>query len=168
MATIAATQIPKPANEQDFERYSVTLWRCILQDESVKLYARRGQGQFGVDLYGLRNGDPEQVVGIQCKLKGDGKKLTRKDVRDEVRKALKFRPLLTEYYILTTAPDDGDLESRALRHSSFLSRNRAKPISIRVWGWSSIEQQIRRFPDAINEFDPSHTPDVPPLTGSRC
>ena len=157
MSELAATQVPKPRDEQAFERCCTVLWRCILGDPDVKTHARRGQRQLGVDLLGLRNGDPEQVVGIQCKLKDERKKLTRKEVREEIREALNFRPLLTEYYIVTTAPDDGDLERRALRYSAFLSRNRSKPIKIRVWGWGSLEQEIRKHPSALRAFDPSHT-----------
>lgn len=104
MSLLAATQIPKPADEQAFERASIVLWRCILRDPNVYRNGRRGQRQNGVDLVGIRHGDPAHFVGIQCKLKGDGHKLTDTEVRDEVDKALTFKPELREYFIVTTAP----------------------------------------------------------------
>ena len=63
MSALAATQIPKPADEQAFERASLSLWRCLLKDPAVQLNARRGQGQDGVDLYGNRDRDLDQLVG---------------------------------------------------------------------------------------------------------
>ena len=75
MSEFAATQIPKPSDEQVFERCNEVLWRCILRDDSVQIHGRRGQSQDGVDLFGVRDGKPNQIVGVQCKLKSDGKLL---------------------------------------------------------------------------------------------
>ena len=113
MSLLAATQIPKPADEQAFERASVVLWRGLLQDLNVQRNGRRGQRQNGVALFGIRNGDPTYHVGIQCKLKSGGQVLTEAEVRDEVRKALTFKPALREYFITTTAPDDVALQELA-------------------------------------------------------
>ena len=73
MSELASTQIPKPRDEQAFERCNEVLWRCILEDGTVKLHGRRGQKQHGVDLTGIRGGKPDRIVGVQCKLKSDGK-----------------------------------------------------------------------------------------------
>ena len=150
-------QISKPRDEQTFERCNEILWRCILRDETVQLHGRRGQKQRGVDLNGLRNGQPEQIVGVQCKLKSEGQILTEAEVRKEVEKALTFTPPLAEYFIVTTAPDDEKLQRLALELSLSASENRDKPLKIRIWGWGSLEREIRRYPDAIGAFDPYHT-----------
>lgn len=55
MSLLAATQIPKPADEQAFERASIVLWRGLLGDPNVQRNGRRGQRQNGVDLFGVRN-----------------------------------------------------------------------------------------------------------------
>lgn len=158
MSELTATEIPKPTDEQSFERANEVLWRCILDDESVKLHGRRGQAQFGVDLTGYRGGKPEEIVGVQCKLKGDGKFLIETEVRTEVQKALKFKPLLSEYFICTTAPDDSALDSLAHDLSISCSKDREKPIKIRIFGWGSLQREIRRYAPATKAFDPSHTP----------
>lgn len=106
MSLLAATQIPKPADEQALERASVVLWRRLLNDPSVQRNGRRGQRQSGVDLFGIRDGDADWHVGIQCKLNSQGHALSEDEVRGEVTKALTFKPSLKEYYIITTAPDD--------------------------------------------------------------
>ncbi len=158
MSEYTATQIPKPSDEQAFERCNRILWRCILRDETVKLYGRRGQNQYGVDLIGIRENTPDRIVGVQCKLKGYGKNLTEVEVRSEVEKALAFRPLLSEYIIVTTAPDDANLDTLALELSISASKDREKNLKVRVLGWGSLELEIRRYPQALHAFDPSHTP----------
>ena len=152
MSKLASTQIPIPGDEQAFERCNVVLWRCILKDETVKRHGRKGQAQYGVDLTGLRDGNPNHIVGVQCKLKGHGKILTEKEVKCEVEKALTFRPLLSEYIIVTTAPDDGKLDRLCHELSITESEDREKEIKISVFGWGSMESEIISYPEARRAF----------------
>ena len=41
MSHLAATQIPKPSDEQGFERASIVLWRGFLNDPNVQRNGRR-------------------------------------------------------------------------------------------------------------------------------
>ena len=159
MSELAATQIPKPSDGQAFERCNEVLWRCILNDDNVQCYGRRGQTQHGVDLVGRRGGKSDRIVGIQCKLKGEGRLLSEKEVRDEVEKALSFKPPLSEYVIVTTAPDDAKLQSLALDLSLIISNDRDQELSISIYGWESLEREIRRYSKALDAFDPHHTPE---------
>ena len=158
MSELASTQIPKPRDEQAFERCNEVLWRCILEDGTVKLHGRRGQKQHGVDLTGIRGGQPDRIVGVQCKLKSDGKFLKEGEVRKEVEKALTFTPPLSEYIIVTTAPDDARLDSLAHELSISASGDREKNITIRIFGWGTLEREIERYPEALSAFDWFHTP----------
>ena len=158
MSEYPAIQIPKPCDEQAFERCNEILWRCILKGEAAHLHGRRGQKQRGVDLTGLRDGQPDQIVGVQCKLKNEGQILTVAEVRKEVESALTFTPPLTEYFIVTTAPDDERLQRLAYKLSISASADRSRPLKVHIWGWGSLEREIRRYPDALRAFDPSHTP----------
>ena len=158
MSEYTATQIPKPSDEQAFERCNEILWRFILKDDSVQIHGRRGQRQDGVDLFGIRDDNLNQIVGVQCKLKSDGKIVEEDEVKKEVEKALKFRPLLSEFYIVTTAPDDAKLNQLALVLSDSASKGRDIDIKVRVWGWNTLEREIRRHTQAIQAFDPTHTP----------
>jgi Restriction endonuclease len=106
MTGYTPTHIGIPKNHADFERKSVVLFQGLLGDPSVKRLGRSGQKQYGIDLLGYRNGDSKKLVGIQCKKKQPNKALTATEVRTEVRKALKYRPPLSEYIIITTASDD--------------------------------------------------------------
>ena len=160
MSEFGATQIPKPTDEQAFERCNVTLWRCVLKDPTAQVYGRRGQRQHGVDILGCRDGRPEKPVGIQCKLKGAGQLLSEKEVRDEVEKAMGFNPPLSEYIIVTTAPNDTSLQSLVMELSKAKSEQLNRKLKITIYGWQSLQQEIRRHPEAHKEFDPSYTPQV--------
>jgi cellulose synthase operon protein C len=157
MSSFSATQISKPTDEQAFERACLVLFRCLLNDPNVQLNAKRGQGQQGVDIFGFRNEDTARPAGIQCKLKADGKRLTEKEVRDELSKALEFEPRLREYFIVTTAADDGNLQ-RVVRELAVQQGNAGRQINISVWGWETLEQRISEHPDALDAFDPTFGP----------
>jgi Restriction endonuclease len=113
MGGFEPTHIRIPKNDADFEIKSVVLFKGILKDPSVKRLGRSGQGQHGVDVIGYRGSNVDRLVGIQCKLKGPKQKLTEKEVREEVGKALKYKPALSEYFIITSAPNDTALDQLA-------------------------------------------------------
>ena len=158
MSELSAVQVPKPRDEQAFERCNLVLWRCILNDERTYLYGRRWQRQDGVDIVGCRNGDPNHLVGVQCKLKKDGQLLRAEEVHREVDKARSFHPPLSEYVIVTTAPDDVKIQSLVKDLSATISESRNDPLQISVLGWDNLQLEIQRYPEALNSFDPSHTP----------
>lgn len=167
MSLLAATQIPKPSDDQAFERASIVLWRCLLSDPNVSRHGRSGQRQNGVDLVGLRNGDPAHIVGIQCKLKGAGQVLTEKEIRIEVDKALTFSPALREYFITTTAPDDVGLHQLA-REIAVDLETKGHRLLIHVWGWNILEERITEYSEARNAFDPDFTPFSKKILEKQC
>src|SRR5712671_5900534 len=113
MTDYSPTHIRIPKNHADFERKSVVLFREVLKDPSVKRLGRAGQKQFGIDLIGYRAQDLRKRVGIQCKKKKPNAVLTPTEVRTEVRKALKYKPPISEYIIVTTAENDRKLDQLA-------------------------------------------------------
>lgn len=153
-----AIQIPKPQDADQFERCNLILWRCMLKDETAHLYGISGQRQNGVDILGCRNSDVNHLVGIQCKLKRGGRPLRANEVQGEVAKALEFSPPLSEYVIVTTAPDDANLQSLAKELSICSSKSRKQGLKISVLGWNSLQLEIQRYPEAFKAFNPSHIP----------
>lgn len=156
MSLLAATQIPKPSDEQAFERASGVLWRGLLNDPSIQRNGRRGQRQNGVDLFGVRDGNVDWHVGIQCKLKSEGHALSEAEVRGEVAKAKTFKPPLKEYYLTTTAPDDVAMQELAREITRELA---AAGMAMRVfiWGWNTLEERISEDAAARKAFDPTYT-----------
>ena len=80
----ANTIIRIPANDADFEENCVPLFAGHVRDPNFKRVATRGKNQSGIDLIGARDRDPLQPVGVQCKLKTKGDKLTETEVRSEL------------------------------------------------------------------------------------
>lgn len=154
----ASIQIPKPTDEQVLERAPIELFRCVLNDPNFGTYGHRGQAQQGVDLCGKRNGDPSRYVGVQCKLKADGKKLTNAIIKEEVEKALTFEPPITEYFIITTAPDDAKLQAYARTLELEISNKFERVLSIQIWGWNTVEREAQKHPSALKAFMPDYTP----------
>jgi tetratricopeptide (TPR) repeat protein len=158
MSQIAATQVSKPRDEQAFERACLILFRELLGDPNVKTNGRRGQRQNGVDIFGFRNQDAAHPVGIQCKLKAEGNELNEKEVREEVAKALTFVPALREFVIVTTAPDDNQIDRVARELTVEKAKSGHGQIAISVWGWNTLEQRISEHGPAMQAFDPSYGP----------
>ena len=152
-----------PTDPKAFEEKCIPLFAGLLKDPNVKLVGTQGKAQAGLDLIGRRDRDPNQPVGIQCKLVTRGGKLTEAIVRTEVDMALVVTPALTEYYIVTTATDDPTLDTLSIT----LSQEQAKlgrSIDIQVWGWDTLQQKIRADPAALNAFDPDYSASTNRLT----
>ena len=151
------TQILPPTNDEDFEEKSIVLWRRIINDPNVKRHGKRGSRQQGVDLYGRRDQQPDKIVGIQCKCKEFGKELDEGEVRSEVKKALTFKPDLIEYFITTTAPNKVKIEelARIITRELYLDN---RVMTVHVWGWETLQTEIRNYTDAMTAFDAGHSP----------
>jgi hypothetical protein len=130
-----------------------------LADPNVKRVGTRGQRQRGVDIIGKRNRDSKQPVGIQCKLKSAGRKLTDDEVKDEVRKALTFRPKLTDYFIVTTSKDDTELDELGKQLSQD-QEAKGRKIHIEIWGWDTLSDEINQSEAAKEAFDPGFSPSI--------
>ncbi|MCX5822581.1 MAG: hypothetical protein NTY86_03520 [Deltaproteobacteria bacterium] len=159
MVDFSSVSIPKPKNWQDFERCCRDLFECILGDPNTTLNGRPGQRQNGVDIYGRRGGVGIHYVGIQCKGKDSnyGAKVTEKELREEVKKSRNFIPPLSEFILVTTAPDDVKIQEVA-RQITFENYTSGSLLEVQVWGWGNLESRISRYPQAIRAFAPDASP----------
>jgi hypothetical protein len=99
-----AFEIPKPKNEADFELMCKRVYGAVFRDPLPKINGRKGQPQWGVDVF-VEDNVSGGRIGVQCK-KYCLTQLTFKHVKDEVKaaddKKLPIRLLL----IATTAQSD--------------------------------------------------------------
>lgn len=148
---VSAVEIPRPLNWQDFQRSSVILYRCILRDEQLQEFGRDGQTQHGIDLLGLRDGDPGRPVGIQCRRK---KTLTSKEMREDAEDARAIKPALTELIFATTAERDKSLQldAAALTQELIASGWNCR---VTVMAWQDLQQEIALHPPALRAFWPT-------------
>jgi hypothetical protein len=157
MAGYHPTQIRKPSEDTDFETKCVILFKELLNDPNVSRIGTNGQGQDGVDIKGHRDRDPNQLVGVQCKLKFGHAKLKKSEIDDEVKAALNFIPALKEYFIVTTSKNDTKLQQHAL---ALMQAQQAigRGIHIEVWGWDTLEEKINQYESVKDAFDPGFSP----------
>ena len=99
---------PPPNNNEVFEDICTWLYEKVWEGiQDFKQLGRKGQKQYGVDIYGDLKG---KYYAIQCKQKGQGKKVTEKEINDEIEKALNFKVKISHYLFATTAPRDAKIQ----------------------------------------------------------
>jgi hypothetical protein len=125
-----------PKTWQQFEELCADTFSADWSDPALLRHGRGGQRQHGVDIVAHRGN--QSPVGLQCKRKSRWpvERLTVADVDKEVAQALKFRPKLKSFYILTTAPDDAKVQAHARK---ITARHQRKGLfDVNILGWSEI------------------------------
>jgi tetratricopeptide (TPR) repeat protein len=158
MTDFTSVSIPQPKDWPAFERHSRVLFEYSLGDPHTQNNGRPGQRQHGVDIFGRRGGNGA-LVGVQCKGKDAdyGGAVTEAELKQEVEKTKKFKPVLDEFILITTAPDDAILQEAARRLEEEL-RTAGRQLKIAVWGWGRLQQEITQFPTALKAFHPDASP----------
>ena len=81
---------PQPDNEHGFELVCLRLYRNLWQNESLQLYAKRGEEQYGIDIHDPFSREP--VRAVQCKFHEATKTISPAEIKREVAKAEMFSP----------------------------------------------------------------------------
>jgi hypothetical protein len=129
-------------NWQDLERLAVDLFTAI-KGQQFQRWGRVGQKQDGIDVYAIM--PTGKAVVVQCKGKSQrfGKELKVKDVHAALLAIGDFRFEIEEIYMLTTAPDDVNVQHCAAELSAQrLARGES---TIQVWGWGTICDRINLY-----------------------
>lgn len=143
-----------PRSWEQFEELCADVFQSAWQDPALVRHGRAGQRQNGVDIVG-RNG-AVYPIGIQCKKRSvwPGGKLKTREIDAEIAEALKFRPALKVFYILTTAPDD----AATLAHVRDLNEEHKKEgkFEVVLLGWAEIVRRATLDPQVANKhFGPA-------------
>lgn len=149
---IAATQMKKPSNWQDFEKLCKLLWGEIwVCEDTIKRHGRQGQNQHGVDVFAYveRYGG---YCGIQCKGKDDytNAQLTEAEIDEEIEKAKGFEPELKQLIFATTANKDAKIECYIRKKDV---ENRGKGLfQVDIASWEDIVDQLERYKTTYNWY----------------
>lgn len=140
MSSFNKFQLPPLDNWQDFESLCCDIWSNIWKDSNTQKNGR-SQSQDGVDISGRPN-KGKLWSGIQCKLKHiEAKtKLSESEVKDEIEKAKKFKPPLSELIIATTGPKDAKIEKFAREIT--LEHSEEHLFSVHIWSWDDIKNHL--------------------------
>lgn len=156
--SVSSVSLPKPKNWQDFESQTRVLVACVLNDPGTQKNGRSGQQQRGVDVYGYRDRRTDCLVGVQCKEKLETE-VTEEELRAELEKAKSFKPEISEFIQITTAPRDQKIQEVARIITAELAAT-DRQIRVSVWGWEDVEENAVQHAEAWKAFDPTYTPYV--------
>ncbi len=97
-----AKQIAPPKEWGTFEDLCHALFKQVWQDPLAQKNGRRGQAQYGVDVFGSLNGDRRSFRGVQCKGKDSnyGSKVEWSEAQAEIAKlrAAHTRRVVAQYF----------------------------------------------------------------------
>lgn len=150
MSDTPRKEIPRPKGEDDFEELALAIFRAVWKDPGAQLHGRRGQGQDGVDLYGEDRFGGSGLNGVQCKHHGSATPVKDKDLlkelREEVGKALGFRPSLKRFLFVTSASRSRVLQ-QAARDLTALHQ-----LEVQALGWEDLEDLLREHPEVLDWY----------------
>ncbi|WNF21313.1 hypothetical protein [Mesobacillus jeotgali] len=144
-------QIPPPEQWEKFEQLCHSLWSVVWKDRDASLHGRKGQKQFGVDVYGSPYGGKE-IHGVQCKTKDfihtDGK-VTPSELREEVNKAKNFKPPLSHFILAYTGPSDTVLQEEERKINQ--EHEVQGLFKVKVMSWTEIKNLLCKNPLVFKE-----------------
>jgi tetratricopeptide (TPR) repeat protein len=137
---------PIPDNEVKFEKFCLAFLKAHWNNSQLELYGRRGEKQFGVDIFDPNYNLPFQAA--QCKLHEADKFIPPKEIREEVQKALTFKPTLDRYAILTTAKASNIAQNEIVKINKKHSEDGL--FSVELFQWSKIEDLLDEYPEVAD------------------
>jgi hypothetical protein len=148
MPTFTTMRLPPPKTWQEFEDLVQASLGQRWKTTTLQKNGRSGQKQTGVDIYG--SDDVGRRVGVQCKnLKGA---LTLETVKNEIKRAEKFKGALSALFVATTAEADARLQEEV----RFLSdvRVAAGKFAVALLFWDDIVDGLVTNPALLRAHYP--------------
>lgn len=147
MPSPATTNLPHPKSWDEFEDICADVLKRMWKDPYVARNGRSGQRQHSVDSYGYPEhlGGPPggRIAGAQCKLTNE---LDFDTVKAEVEGAQAFKPVLSEYVLMTTAPRDAKLQE-SIRAATW-------PFRVHAMFWEDISLELSGYEDLLQKHFP--------------
>ena len=140
--------INPPESEVAFEQLCLALLKRHWSRPGLELFGKKGEGQFGVDIFDTRGETP--MYGAQCKLKERWKSLTKGEIRAEVEKAMTFPSKLDHYALLTTGKISGVTQLTV--QTINLDHRAAGLFTVELYTWERITELIRQYPEVEQQF----------------
>ena len=148
MPSPPTTDLPRPRSWDEFEDICADVLKRMWDDPYIVRNGRSGQRQHGVDCYGfpkhLGGASAKKFAGAQCK---ETDELTIEVVQKEVEKAREFKPGLTEYLVMTTAPRDSKLQENVRTQSWPFDR-------VHLMFWDDISLELSGHDDLLQKHFP--------------
>jgi len=160
---VPAYTINPPESEVDFEKLCLALLKRHWSRQGLERFAKRGEEQFGVDIFDTLGESP--LYAAQCKLKEQWKSLEPAEIREEIDKAKTFPSKLEHYAILTTGKISGaaQLTVQAINQE----HRGAGLFTIELFAWDKITELIRQYSEIEQQFYGGLQPQTVALVTSK-
>lgn len=152
MPTRRDTNFPSPTDPNEFESMIRDICALEWNDPNTDKFGRKGQKQYGVDVYGQPINLNGKYCATQCKLRTKKEQLTEQEIEAEVRDARQFSHSLDTLIIATDAPRDthtqiliDQFSQREMSHNGF---------RVTVWFWDNITERLAAHPKLIVKYYP--------------
>lgn len=152
MPTRLNTNFPSPMDPNEFESMIRDICALEWNDPNTDKFGRKGQKQYGVDVYGQPVNLNGKYRGAQCKLRTKKEQLSKKEIETEVNDAKNFPHELDILIIATNAPRDthtqiliDQISQREMSHGSF---------RVVIWFWDNITERLASYPKLIVKYYP--------------
>lgn len=140
--------INPPESEVVFEELCLELLKLHWSRPGLERFAKKGENQYGVDIFDTLGESPQYAA--QCQLKEPGKSLAPGEIRAEVEKAKTFPAKLDHYAILTTGKVSGEAP---LTIQAINQEHRASGLfKVELWTWRKISKLIRQYAEVEQQF----------------
>ncbi len=154
MPTRLGTNFPRLINADEFESLIRDICAFEWNDPHTEKFGRKGQKQYGVDVYGQPVDGQGKYRGSQCKLRTEGKQLTELEIETEVNEAKQFPHDLDRLIIVTDAPRDKNTQILVDQISTREISNGGFQVSI--WFWDNITERLAAYPKLIVKYYPDY------------
>ena len=135
-----------PGNEDEFEDFCVRFYCHWLKRSGLVRYAKRGEGQTGIDIVDQFCMKP--VFAIQCKHREPTKTIRPKEIEDEVSQLELSSYPVDRYIIATTAKKSKNAQDTVLR----LNQRESRRFEVEIDFWEEICTRLNEFDKAVAEF----------------
>jgi tetratricopeptide (TPR) repeat protein len=154
MQLLGNFQLPPPSNWQDFQNLCLDLWSRIWNDPYATIHGRDRQEQNGVDIYG-KPSDKDGYEAIQCKLRSIAKnrRLSGREISDEIEKAKDFRPKIKRFIFATTSFRDNRTQAIIREYSK---KNLSQGyFSVDIVFWEDILRYLSDYDELVKKYYPA-------------
>ena len=152
MPTRQDTNFPSPTDSDEFELMIRDICALEWDDLHTRKFGRKGQKQYGVDVYGQPVNLNGKYRAAQCKLRTKKERLTGREIESEVSDARQFPHKLDTMIIATDAPRDthtqilvDQISQREVSHGGF---------RVVIWFWENITERLAAYPRLIVKYYP--------------
>lgn len=150
MQTRLNINLPRPIDEDEFENLLRDICALEWGDPDTQKHGRKGQKQFGVDVYGKPTELQSTYRGVQCKLRTTDNQLSRTQIEKEVGDAKQFPHKIDKLIIATDGPRDSstqilidDISDREIGNSGF---------RVVIWFWDDITERLAAYPKLLIKY----------------